>query len=76
MHKRKGFLKQKAKKQTKRSPFKAVLSKRHTEKRCGGAEQAAAGKPVKKRLDLKRYSKLKKEVRNNMKPPMGQYTYL
>jgi hypothetical protein len=36
----------------------------------------AAGKAVKKRLDLKRYSKLKKEVRNNMKPPMGQYISL
>jgi hypothetical protein len=53
-----------------------VLSKRHTEKRCGGAEQAAAGKAIKKRLDLKGYSKFKKEVRNNMKPPMGQYISL
>jgi hypothetical protein len=46
------------------------------EKRCGGAKEAAAGKAVKKRLDLTGYSKFKKEVRNNMKPPMVQYISL
>jgi hypothetical protein len=31
------------------------------EKQCGGAKEAAAGKAVKKRLDLKSYSKLKRK---------------